>query len=60
MVLQELADLGIHSIEQPIKKSEVRSPKSEENSEKNQRIAVFHWNEMAKLCTETPTPIALG
>ena len=41
MVLQELADLGIHSIEQPIKKSEVRSPKSEENSEKNQWIAVF-------------------
>ena len=52
-------DLGIHSIEQPIKKSEVRSPKSEENSEKNQRIAVLPGNEMAKLCAETPTPIAL-
>ena len=46
IVLQELAELGIHSIEQPIKKSEVRSPKSEDSL-------------MAKLCAETPTPIAL-
>ncbi len=46
IVLQELAELKIHSIEQPIKKSEVRSPKSEDSM-------------MAKLCAETPTPIAL-
>ena len=46
IVLQELADLGIHSIEQPIKKSEVRNLKSEDSM-------------MAKLCAETPTPIAL-
>ena len=44
--LQELADLEIHSIEQPIKKSDVGSWKSGEN-------------EMAKLCAATPTPIAL-
>ena len=59
MVLQELADLGIHSIEQPIKKSEVRSPKSEENSEKKSTDCCVPWNKMAKLCAETPTPIAL-
>lgn len=46
IVLQELAALEIHSIEQPIKKSEVRSQKSEDSL-------------MAKLCAETPTPIAL-
>lgn len=46
IVLQELAELGIHSIEQPIKKSEVQNPKSEDSM-------------MAKLCAETPTPIAL-
>lgn len=46
IVLQELAELKIHSIEQPIKKSEVRSLKSEDSM-------------MAKLCVETPTPIAL-
>ena len=46
IVLQELAELKIHSIEQPIKKSEVRNLKSEDSM-------------MAKLCIETPTPIAL-
>lgn len=46
IVLQELVELDIHSIEQPIKKSEVLSPKSEDSL-------------MAKLCAETPTPIAL-
>ncbi|MDR2206815.1 MAG: o-succinylbenzoate synthase [Flavobacteriaceae bacterium] len=43
-VLRELADLQIHSIEQPIK---ARS--FDEN----------HQSEMAKLCAETPVPIAL-
>lgn len=38
-VLQQLADLNIHSIEQPIKAGS--------------------WNDMAELCLETPTPIAL-
>ncbi|MCE3076430.1 o-succinylbenzoate synthase [Chryseobacterium gwangjuense] len=38
-VLQQLADLNIHSIEQPIKAG--------------------NWSEMAELCAETPTPIAL-
>lgn len=38
-VLQQLADLRIHSIEQPIKAG--------------------NWNDMAKLCAGTPTPIAL-
>lgn len=38
-VLQDLADLDIHSIEQPIKQG--------------------NWQEMAQLCAETPTPIAL-
>jgi L-alanine-DL-glutamate epimerase-like enolase superfamily enzyme len=45
-VLQELAELEIHSIEQPIKKSEVKNQKPEDSL-------------MAKLCAETPTPIAL-
>lgn len=39
IVLQQLADLNIHSIEQPIKAG--------------------NWNDMAELCAETPTPIAL-
>lgn len=39
IVLKQLADLNIHSIEQPIKAG--------------------HWNDMADLCAETPTPIAL-
>ncbi|BEV06415.1 o-succinylbenzoate synthase [Chryseobacterium gambrini] len=39
VVLQQLADLYIHSIEQPIKAG--------------------NWNDMAELCLETPTPIAL-
>lgn len=38
-VLQQLSDLKIHSIEQPIKAG--------------------NWNDMARLCAETPTPIAL-
>ena len=59
MVLQELADLGIHSIEQPIKKSQVKSKKSQETDEINSTDCCVPWNEMAKLCAETPTPIAL-
>ncbi|KPH10956.1 o-succinylbenzoate synthase [Chryseobacterium sp. ERMR1:04] len=39
VVLQQLADLDIHSIEQPIKAG--------------------NWDDMAELCAETPTPIAL-
>lgn len=39
IVLQQLAELGIHSIEQPIKAGD--------------------WSDMAELCAETPTPIAL-
>jgi len=39
IVLQQLANLDIHSIEQPIKAG--------------------NWNDMAELCSETPTPIAL-
>ena len=39
VVLQQLADLDIHSIEQPIKAG--------------------NWEDMAVLCAETPTPIAL-
>jgi len=39
IVLQQLADLHIHSIEQPIKAG--------------------NWNDMAELCAQTPTPIAL-
>ncbi|ASK30173.1 o-succinylbenzoate synthase [Chryseobacterium sp. T16E-39] len=39
IVLQQLSDLNIHSIEQPIKAG--------------------NWNDMALLCAETPTPIAL-
>lgn len=39
IVLQQLADLHIHSIEQPIKAGS--------------------WNDMAELCADTPTPIAL-
>lgn len=38
-VLSELAELQVHSIEQPIKAGQ--------------------WDEMAKLCANTPTPIAL-
>lgn len=39
VVLEQLADLNIHSIEQPIKAG--------------------NWIDMAELCVETPTPIAL-
>ncbi|PKF74106.1 o-succinylbenzoate synthase [Chryseobacterium sp. PMSZPI] len=39
VVLQQLADLDIHSIEQPIKAGS--------------------WADMAELCAQTPTPIAL-
>jgi o-succinylbenzoate synthase len=39
VVLEQLADLNIHSIEQPIKAG--------------------YWNDMAELCAQTPTPIAL-
>ncbi|RLJ33451.1 LOW QUALITY PROTEIN: o-succinylbenzoate synthase [Chryseobacterium sp. 7] len=39
IVLQQLADLNIHSIEQPIKAG--------------------NWSDMAELCAQTPTPIAL-
>lgn len=39
IVLEQLADLNIHSIEQPIKAG--------------------NWTDMAYLCSETPTPIAL-
>ncbi|WP_175622089.1 o-succinylbenzoate synthase [Chryseobacterium schmidteae] len=39
IVLQQLSDLHIHSIEQPIKAG--------------------NWKDMADLCAETPTPIAL-
>lgn len=39
IALQQLSDLHIHSIEQPIKAG--------------------NWNDMAELCAETPTPIAL-
>ncbi|MDR6487344.1 o-succinylbenzoate synthase [Chryseobacterium vietnamense] len=39
LVLQQLADLHIHSIEQPIKAG--------------------NWDDMAELCSKTPTPIAL-
>lgn len=47
IVLQELADLEIHSIEQPIKAGILRQ---------TQRDKVYA---MAELCAETPTPIAL-
>ncbi|MBB6370751.1 o-succinylbenzoate synthase [Chryseobacterium shigense] len=39
IVLKQLADLHIHSIEQPVKAG--------------------NWNDMAALCAQTPTPIAL-
>ncbi|KIC63590.1 o-succinylbenzoate synthase [Chryseobacterium taiwanense] len=39
IVLQQLADLDIHSIEQPIKAG--------------------NWSDMAELCAQAPTPIAL-
>lgn len=39
LVLQQLSDTGIHSIEQPIKAG--------------------NWKDMAELCANTPTPIAL-
>ena len=47
IVLQELADLKIHSIEQPIKAGILRQAQ-------NDKVYA-----MAELCTETPTPIAL-
>lgn len=58
MVLQELADLGIHSIEQPIKKSEVRSWESNVK-DCFVPMVIGTRNDMAQLCAETPTPIAL-
>lgn len=66
IVLQELADLGIHSIEQPVKagswKLEEGSLKSNINSTdcfpevSGQAVP---RNDMAELCANTPTPIAL-
>lgn len=50
IVLQELAELEIHSIEQPIK--------AENSFTKSTGCFVPH-NDMAELCAETPTPIAL-
>ena len=58
-VLKELADLEIHSIEQPIKKSEVRSPKSEEFLGQKSTDCFVTRNDMAQLCAESPIPIAL-
>ncbi len=49
IVLQELKDLEIHSIEQPIKSESRKVGKSEEE----------RWSKMADLCRTTPTPIAL-
>ena len=46
-VLQELADLEIHSIEQPIKATSL------------QNIGDRKWQDIAKLCSETTIPIAL-
>ena len=62
IVLQELADLQIHSIEQPIKAvSKMGSGKMEDGRWKMEdggsEDSVF--SEMAELCAETPTPIAL-
>lgn len=45
IVLQELAHLKIHSIEQPIKKQT--------------KDVLYQDSDMAKLCAETPIPIAL-
>lgn len=59
IVLKELAELDIHSIEQPIKKSEVRSLKSEKISENNSTDCFVPHNDMAELCAFTPVPIAL-
>ena len=56
-VLQELADLKIHSIEQPIKKSEVGRWKMEDGSWKSEVENVYA--EMTELCAKTPIPIAL-
>lgn len=50
LVLQELAELKIHSIEQPIK-AILKEPRY-----KNQEL---RFNEIVELCGETPTPIAL-
>ena len=51
--------LEIHSIEQPIKKSEVRSPKSEEFLGQKSTDCFVTRNDMAQLCAESPIPIAL-
>lgn len=64
IVLKELADLEIHSIEQPIKKSEVGIWKSGDcfvprNDVKSIVPSNDERIDMAELCKNTPTPIAL-
>lgn len=54
IVLQELADLAIHSIEQPIK-----AISKERSWMKAGRNYDSIFSEMAELCAQTPTPIAL-
>lgn len=58
IVLQELADLEIHSIEQPIKAIS-KEPRTKSQESRNSTDCFVPRNEMAELCAETPTPIAL-
>lgn len=64
VVLQELAELKIHSIEQPILK-ETRSKKDDVKIMKSEDKSLESGNSfgpryaMAELCANTPTPIAL-
>lgn len=58
IILEELAELEIHSIEQPIKKSSFRIHPSKE-SEARGTDYLNPGEEMANLCAEPPTPIAL-
>lgn len=70
-ILQELADLEIHSIEQPIKKNQLENKKSHKienkniknyydtNYQENGHSELVEECKMSKLCAETPIPIAL-
>ncbi|MGS0749164.1 o-succinylbenzoate synthase [Halpernia sp. GG3] len=58
IVLQELAELKIHSIEQPIKAIS-KDTRTKSQEPRNSTDCFVPRNDMAKLCAETPTPIAL-
>lgn len=59
IVLQELAELEIHSIEQPIKAATIVRNANNQQPTNNEKRKTKNQHPMAELCASTPTPIAL-